>query len=84
MDNKIKELEQRLAGAEQSYNLVNRKGDAASSFLSDVYQKMEQKVMALEQNISLLKMETVKEKENIGRVEITNLRHSEEFRGMLG
>jgi hypothetical protein len=29
-------------------------------------------------------METMKEKENIGRVEITNLKNSEEFRGMLG
>jgi len=29
-------------------------------------------------------METVKEKENISRVEITNFKNSEEFRGMLG
>ena len=40
--------------------------------------------MALEQNYSLLRVETVKEKENIGRVEINNLKHSEEFKGMLG
>lgn len=37
MDGKIKELEQRLSGAEQSYNLVNRKGDAATHFLNEVY-----------------------------------------------
>ena len=37
IDGKIKEMEQRLSGAEQSYNLVNRKGDAASQFLNDVF-----------------------------------------------
>ena len=84
VDGKIKELEQRLAGAEQSYNLVNRKGDAATHFLNEVFQKMEVKIMQLEQHVYLLKVDTVKEKENLGRVEVTNLKNSEEFRSMLG
>lgn len=31
----------------------------------------------------MLKMDSVKEKENISKVEVTTLKNSEEFRGML-
>lgn len=40
--------------------------------------------MQLEQNLQLLKVDHSKEKENLGRVEINNLKNSEDFRGMLG
>ena len=48
MDEKIREMEARLAQQEQSYSLVNKKGDASAQFLNDVYQKMEHKLMQLE------------------------------------
>jgi hypothetical protein len=68
---------------EQSNVMVNRKGDAATHFLNEVFEKMEVKLMNLDQSVSLLKIDHSKDKENIGRVEITGLRNSEEFRGML-
>ena len=37
--------------------MVNRKGDAASLFLNEVFEKVEGKLMGLEQNFSLLTME---------------------------
>ena len=40
--------------------------------------------MQLEQNLQILKVDHSKEKENLGRVEINNLKNSEDFRGMLG
>ena len=63
--------------------MVNRKGDAATHFLNEVFEKMEVKLMSLDQNVSLLKLDQNREKENLGRVEITGLKNSEEFRGML-
>lgn len=68
---------------EQSSVMVNRKGDAATQFLNEVFEKMEVKLMNLDQSVSLMKLDQSKEKENIGRVEVTSLKNSEEFRGML-
>ena len=84
MDDKIRELEARLNQSEQSYSLVNKKGDASAQFLNEVYQKMEHKLMQLEQGISLVRLEQGKDKENVGRLEVNNLKNSEEFRGMVG
>ena len=64
--------------------MVNRKGDAASMFLNEVFEKVEGKLMGLEQNFQLMTMEQSKEKENVGRMEVINLKNNEEFRGMLG
>lgn len=44
---------------------------------------MESKIMGLEQTLQLLRVDASKEKENIGRVEVTALKNSEEFRGLL-
>lgn len=63
--------------------MVNRKGDAATHFLNEVFEKMEVKLMTMDQTVSLLKLDQGREKENLGRVEVTSLRNSEEFRGML-
>jgi FtsZ-binding cell division protein ZapB len=63
--------------------MVNRKGDAATHFLNEVFEKMEVKLMQVDQQVALLKMETNKERENLGRVEVTAFKNSEEFRGML-
>ena len=64
--------------------MVNRKGDAASMFLNEVFEKVEGKLMGLEQNFQIMTMEQGKEKDNVGRLEVMNLKNSEEFRGMLG
>lgn len=64
--------------------MVNRKGDAASMFLNEVFERVEGKLMGLEQNVQLLGMEQRKEKENIGRIEVSSLKHSDDFRSMLG
>lgn len=41
-------MEQRLALNEQSSVMVNRKGDAATQFLNEVFEKMEVKLMTLD------------------------------------
>ena len=40
--------------------MVNRKGDAATHFLNEVFEKMEVKLMQVDQQVALLKMETNK------------------------
>jgi hypothetical protein len=42
------QMDQRLVMNEQSSVLVNRKGNAASHFLNEVFEKMEVKIMNLE------------------------------------
>jgi hypothetical protein len=50
-------MEQRLQMSENSNQMVNRKGDAASQFLNEVFERVEGKLMGLEQNVSLMNME---------------------------
>jgi len=45
---------------------------------------MEVKLMGLEQVVSLMKMDQQRDKESVGRLEISSLKNSEEFRSMLG
>lgn len=52
--------------------------------MNEVFEKMEVKLLGLEQVVSLMKMDQQKDKESVGRLEITNLKNSEEFRSMLG
>ena len=84
LEERIAVLEQRLQMTETNNQLVNRKGDAASMFLNEVFERVEGKVMGLEQTMALVGMEQRKEKENVGRIEVTALKNSEEFRQMLG
>lgn len=63
--------------------MQNRKGDASTHFLNEVFEKMEVKLMNLDQQVSLLKLDQSKERESLGRVEINSLKNSEEFRSML-
>jgi hypothetical protein len=63
--------------------MVNRKGDAASMFLNEVFERVESKVMGLEQQVQLVNSEQRRDKENIGRLEVTNLKHNDEFRNIL-
>lgn len=64
-------------------NMVSRKGDAASQFLNEVFERVESKLMGLEQNVNLMNMEQKKEKENIGRIEVSSLKNSDDFRNMI-
>jgi len=63
--------------------MINRKGDASSMFLNEVFERVEGKLMGLEQNVNLMSMDQRKDKENIGRMEINNLKNSDEFRQMM-
>ena len=63
--------------------MVNRKGDAASLFLNEVFDRVEGKVMGLEQNMQLISIDQKKEKENIGRIEVSSLKNNDEFRNMM-
>ena len=83
LEQRIAMLEQRLQMNENSSQMINRKGDAASMFLNEVFERVEGKLMGLEQQQYLLSMEQRKERDNIGRIEVTTLKHSDEFRNML-
>lgn len=83
LEQRIAYLEQRLSQQEQSNQMVNRKGDAASMFLNEVFERVESKVMGLEQQVQLVNSEQRRDKENIGRLEVTNLKHNDEFRNIL-
>jgi len=63
--------------------MVNRKGDAASMFLNEVFDRVEGKLMGLEQNVQLMNIDQKKEKENVGRIEVTTLKNSDDFRNMM-
>jgi hypothetical protein len=62
---------------------VNRKGDAASMFLNEVFERVESKVMGMEQQLHLLNAEQRRDKENLGRLEVTNHKNSDEFRSVV-
>ena len=83
VDERLIALEQRFAMTEQSSQIVNRKGDATASFLNEIFEKMEVKLMGLEQTVQLLKADQFKEKENLGRIEVNTFKNSEEFRTIL-
>ena len=83
LEERIAVLEGRLQMQESNNQMVNRKGDAASMFLNEVFERVEGKLMGLEQNVNLMGIEQRKEKENMGRIEVTNLKNSEEFRNMM-
>lgn len=83
LEQRIAAMEQRLAMSENNNQMVNRKGDAASQFLNDVFERVEGKLMNLEQNVQMMNMEQRKEKENIGRIELSAIKNSDEFRNMI-
>jgi hypothetical protein len=83
IEQRIQYLEQRLAQSEQNNQLINRKGDAASMFLNEVFERVEGKVMGLEQATQLLTAEQRRDKENLGRLEMNNLKNSDEFRNVI-
>lgn len=77
-------MEARLAGTEQSSMLVDRKGETNQGILSEVIDKLEAKVLGMEQNVHYLKGDFQREKENLTRLEITNLKNNEDFKNVVG
>lgn len=69
--------------SESNNQMVNRKGDAASMFLNEVFERVEGKLMGLEQNVNMMNMEQRKEKENVGRLELSAIKNSDDFRSMI-
>lgn len=63
--------------------MINRKGDAASMFLNEVFERVESKVMSLEQAMQLVNAEQRRDKENMGRMEMTSLKNNDEFRSVI-
>lgn len=63
--------------------MINRKGDAASLFLNEVFERVESKVMGLEQAMQLVNAEQRRDKESMGRLEMTNLKNNDEFRSVI-
>ena len=52
-------------------------------FLNEVFERVEGKLMGLEQSVQLMNMEQQKEKQNIGRLEVNGLKNSDEFRNLV-
>ena len=83
LEQRIATMEQRLSMVDNNNSMISRKGDAASQFLNEVFERVESKLMGLEQNVSLMSMEQKKEKESLGRMEVSALKNSDDFRNML-
>jgi len=83
LEARIAYLETRLSQQEQNNQLINRKGDSASMFLNEVFERVESKVMSLEQTLQLVNAEQRRDKENMGRLEMTNLKNNDEFRSVI-
>jgi hypothetical protein len=45
---------------------------------------METKVLSMEQNVDILRNEFNRERDNLGRLELTNLRNNEDFKNAVG
>ena len=71
-------------GNEQSFLNVDRKGDTNQGILSEIVDKMESKVLQMEQQLDSVRNEFVKDRENLGRIELTNLRNNEDFKNAVG
>jgi len=63
--------------------IADRKGDAASQFLNDVLEKVEVKIINMEQGFAMMKNEQKKERDNVGRMEVSTLKNNEDFRNVL-
>ena len=48
--------------------------------VSDIMEKLESKLLNVEQNLHFLKGEQHKERENLSRLEISSLRYNEDFK----
>ena len=73
-----------MVTAEQSTVLADRKGETNQGILAEVIDKLEGKLLQAEQNLQYMKNDQNRERDNVGRIEITNLKNSEEFKNIVG
>lgn len=52
--------------------------------VNDIVEKLESKILNLEQNVHFMKTEQSKERDNLSRLEISSLRNNEDFKNVLG
>ncbi len=83
-EQRIQILEGRLISTEQGTILADRKGETNQGILADIIDKMETKVFSMEQNVDILRNEFNRERDNLGRLELTNLRNNEDFKNAVG
>lgn len=63
--------------------LTGKKGDTNQGILAEVIDKMETKVLQMEQGLDIVRNQFERERENVGRLELINLRNNEEFKGAV-
>jgi hypothetical protein len=61
-----------------------KKVDLTQGMINEIIEKLEGKLMNVEQNVHFMKNEQKKEKDNMSRLEITSLRYNEDFKNILG
>lgn len=61
-----------------------KRGDINQNMINEVIEKLESKILNLEQNTHFMKNEQNKERENLSRLEISSLRYNEDFKNILG
>lgn len=83
-ESKLAQLEQRIFGTEQTSMIADRKGENNSQILGEMLEKLESRVLHLDQIVINLKNDLGREKENVNQLEFMNLRNNEDFRNMLG
>jgi predicted DNA-binding protein YlxM (UPF0122 family) len=63
---------------------MEKRGDVSQTMLNDVIEKLESKLLNVEQNLHFMKNEVTRERENVSRLEISSLRYNEDFKNVLG
>lgn len=82
-ENRIQTLEARLSSTEQNTISNERRGDLGQNMMNEVVERLESKLLNVEQNFHFLKSEQSKERENLSRLEISSLRYNEDFKQVL-
>lgn len=77
-------MESRLISGEQSNILFDKKGENNSSILSEMVEKLESRVLAMDKHMTNMRNEQGRERDNINQIEFMNLKNNEDFKSMLG
>lgn len=71
-----------MSTEQNSVQLV-RKGDSTQGIMAEVIDKMESKVLNMEQTLEGVRGQVHKEQENVGRMELLNLRNNQDFKSAV-
>ena len=77
-------MEQRIANSEQSGVMVDRKGENNTNIMAELVEKLESKVLGMDQGMQVLRQELHSERENVGRLEMGSLKNNEDFKNIVG